>query len=56
VRHRILGFLLYGAAPSVVLYEDSCISTRDHSGGSVTPHPVSLMSYPWIQSGLPYRA
>jgi hypothetical protein len=26
----------------VVLYEDSCISTRGHSGGPVIPHPVAL--------------
>jgi hypothetical protein len=40
----------------VVLYEGPCISTRGHSGGSVTPRPVALMSYPWAQSGSPYRA
>jgi hypothetical protein len=40
----------------VVIYEDSCTSVRGHSGGSVTLHPVYLMSYPWVQSGLPYRA
>jgi hypothetical protein len=28
----------------VVLHEDSCISTRGHSGGSVTPHPVPSSS------------
>jgi hypothetical protein len=28
---------------SVVLHEDSCISTRGLSGGSVTPHPVALI-------------
>ena len=28
----------------VVLYEDSCTSVRGLSGGSVTPHPVALMS------------
>jgi hypothetical protein len=32
---------------SVVLHEDSCISTRDHSGGSVIPHPVALMPCQW---------
>jgi hypothetical protein len=40
----------------VVLHEDSCISTKGHSGGSITPHPVSLMSYSWAQIGSPYMA
>jgi hypothetical protein len=38
----------------VVLYEDSCTSVRGLSGGSVTPHPVALMSHPWAQRGSPY--
>jgi hypothetical protein len=41
---------------TVVLYEDSFTSVRGLSGGSVTLHPVALMSYPWAQSGSPYRA
>jgi hypothetical protein len=34
----------------VLMYEDFFTSVRGLSGGSVTPHPVSLMSYPWAQA------
>jgi hypothetical protein len=40
----------------VVLYEGSWTSVGSLSGGSVTPHPVALVSYPWAQRGPPYRA
>jgi hypothetical protein len=43
---------------SVVLHTRTLAytSTRGLSGGSATPHPVALISYPWAQSGSPYRA
>jgi hypothetical protein len=39
----------------VVLYEDFFSSARGLSGGQVTSHQLYLMSYPWAQSGSPYR-
>jgi hypothetical protein len=55
VGYRILGFL-YGAALWYSTKTLAHVRGANQSRGPVTPHPVPLMSYPWAQSGSPYRA
>jgi hypothetical protein len=45
------GLFVRGCRVLVLYEQDSFTSLRGLSGGSVTLHPVALISYPWAQRG-----